>query len=311
MQKAKNNVISKIPVKFTESPEKVITIHNHPVFHFSIQKSKNIDEKTVESFGEEWKKFNRFTEEEIQYIGNEYFDLINEKDLKNSYVLDAGCGSGRWSKYLAGKVKFIEAIDPSIAIYYAAKLLGKEKNIRFTRIDIEHLPFPDNTFDFIISLGVLHHIPNTQKALCQLVKKLKPNGKILIYLYYALDNKNAFYKSIFWLSHLIRKIISQLPIGIKKIICDAIAFTIYLPLKYIAKLTILTFPKKNYHKHIPLYYYHNKTLRVIRNDALDRFGTPLEQRFTQEEIRAMLKHCGLKNIRFSPNEPYWHVIAQK
>jgi hypothetical protein len=49
----------------------------------------------------------------------------------------------------------------------------------------------------------------------------------------------------------------------------------------------------------------------MRNDALDRFGTPLEKRFTKTEIEAMLKQCGLTKIQFSNNQPYWHVIAQR
>ena len=49
----------------------------------------------------------------------------------------------------------------------------------------------------------------------------------------------------------------------------------------------------------------------MRNDALDRFGTPLEQRFNKSEIKAMMESGGLKNIVFSANAPYWHAIGQK
>src|ERR687898_870065 len=84
---------------------------------------KNLDKETVKSFGEEWIKFSSFDEAEIERMGNEYFDVLHYSSVdKNSYVLDVGCGTGRWSYYLSPKVKFIEAIDPSDAVFPAANL---------------------------------------------------------------------------------------------------------------------------------------------------------------------------------------------
>jgi hypothetical protein len=62
---------------------------------------------------------------------------------------------------------------------------------------------------------------------------------------------------------------------------------------------------------IPLSYYGNKSFNVIRNDALDRFGTPLEQRFSKVQIESMMQKAGLTDIKFSNNQPYWHVIGRK
>lgn len=300
-----------IPIKFTYHPDKTTAFKNKKIYHFNFNNSVNIDEVTVNSFGEEWIKFNSFTDEEINNIGKEYFDILELNKFEDAYVLDAGCGSGRWSKFLATKVKFIEAIDPSDAVYSAAQLLSDTNNIRISQVDIENLPFPDNTFDLIISLGVLHHIPDTPKALQKLVNKLKDKGTILIYLYYKLDNKPWYYHLIFNISNQLRKIISKLPSKLKKFICDVIAIIVYLPFKYLALFVKKLFPSKMFYKNIPLYYYMDKSFKVIRNDALDRFGTPLEQRFSKDEITRLLNDTGLVNIVFSKNEPYWHVKAQK
>jgi hypothetical protein len=62
---------------------------------------------------------------------------------------------------------------------------------------------------------------------------------------------------------------------------------------------------------IPLSYYSNKSFNVIRNDSLDRFGTPLEQRFSKKQIEKMMQKAGLHDIKFSNNQPYWHVMGQK
>jgi hypothetical protein len=70
-------------------------------------------------------------------------------------------------------------------------------------------------------------------------------------------------------------------------------------------------PGSDLYKRIPLSFYVDKPIKVIRNDALDRFGTPLEKRFTRNEIERMMTECGLANLHFSDSEPYWHVYGTK
>jgi hypothetical protein len=60
-----------------------------------------------------------------------------------------------------------------------------------------------------------------------------------------------------------------------------------------------------------LFGYENKSFYIIRNDSLDRFGTPLEQRFTRNQIQEMMERAGLENIVFSNNIPYWHAVGKK
>lgn len=272
----------------------------------------NIDSKTVESFGEEWLKFSSFSEEEIEIAGNQYFDIINETILnKDTSVLDLGCGSGRWTKFIAKKVKLVEAVDPSNAVFSANYLNRNEKNVRVTQASVSNIPFEDNTFDFVICLGVLHHIPNTQQALTDLVKKIKKGGTILLYLYYSLDNRSNLYKFIFKTSSLLRLFVSKMPKPLKKITCDVIAFTIYLPLVLVVRFFQFIFGKQAWIRKIPLSYYSDKSINIIRNDSLDRFGTPLEQRFSKNEIKKMMTNAGLSNIVFSNNEPYWHMTGKK
>jgi hypothetical protein len=62
---------------------------------------------------------------------------------------------------------------------------------------------------------------------------------------------------------------------------------------------------------LPFSYYAGKSWRVIRNDALDRFGTPLEKRFSQDQIRGFLEQAGLVDIRFSGKDPFWHCVARR
>jgi ubiquinone/menaquinone biosynthesis C-methylase UbiE len=297
-------------VPYNRSEENTKEINGKSIACFGAG-TENIDTVTVESFGDEWLKFDAFSAEEIKNAGDQYFDIVTEKMLNsNSKVLDLGCGSGRWTKYMADKAGFIEAVDPSEAVFSAAAVYGDLPNVRFTQAGVDTIPFAENSFDFVISLGVLHHIPDTSKALSTLMKKLKPGGFTLIYLYYALDNRGFLYRLIFNLSTLLRSVVSALPKRLKHLVCDLLAVFIYLPFVGLSKIVKAIVPGKLYLK-IPLAYYRDKSWNIIRNDALDRFGTPLEQRFTKLQIAEMLQNAGMHNLVFSEGEPYWHVVAQK
>lgn len=296
-------------LEYIEKPLRLKSVGNTEVACFGTGE-ENIDKVTVDSFGQEWLKFDEFSATEIKNAGDQYFDIITDSELnKKSRVLDLGCGSGRWTKYMADKAGRIEAVDPSEAVFSAASTYGNLKNVRFSQAGVDNIPFPDNSFDFIISLGVLHHITDTQMALNSVMKKLKPGGNILLYLYYALDNRGFLYKLIFNLSTIFRKIVSNLSHKAKHFVCDLIAVLVYFPLVTLSRILKL-FGGKLYLK-IPLAYYRDKSWNIIRNDALDRFGTPLEQRFSKIQITEMLKKSGATHIRFSDNEPYWHVVATK
>ena len=134
-----------------------------------------------------------------KFIAKDYFDIVKDEDIENKIVLDAGCGSGRWTKYIVNKAKHVELVDPSEAIFVAAKLLKNFSNVSINHASIDQLPFKDEYFDFIMSLGVIHHIPNMELALKHLTSKLKKEGKILLYIYYNLENRSLIYKAIFFL----------------------------------------------------------------------------------------------------------------
>lgn len=269
----------------------------------------NIDAATVEAFGQEWERFGQFEAAEIEAIGNEYFDLFAETDWAHiSTALDVGCGSGRWSRYLATRVSHVEAIDPSEAWMIAQENCSDLEHVRVTKASATAIPFPDASFDLVICLGVLHHIPDTRQALKQVCKAVKPGGRLLLYLYYNLEQRSGFTKAILAVVNGLRRGISRLPRGPRNATCDILAVLIYWPLVTAARLGArLGLSVARW----PLSYYCNKSWHVIRNDARDRFGTPLEQRFSRAEIAEMLKDAGMQAPVFSENAPFWHCTSQK
>jgi SAM-dependent methyltransferase len=266
---------------------------------------KNIDIETVRGFGQEWSTFNQegMSEPERMEVFRKYFSLI-DWSKKPRRALDMGCGSGRWDVLAAPLVGELVAVDASREALQVARRNVKAPNVSFVESTPEDLPFPDRHFDLIFSLGVLHHVPNTQSAICSLANKLCAGGTLLLYLYYSFENRQTWFKIIWKFSDLGRRIISGLPFSLRYVATQIIALTVYWPLARIARY--LPVPHS-----WPLKLYANRSFYVMRTDSLDRFGTKLEKRFTRKQIIEMLESAGFKNIRFSNSEPYWVCVATK
>lgn len=295
---------------YNQKPIQVAKGRNREISIFSTS-GENIDLEVVQSFGDEWSKFHDFPDETINEIAKEYFDIVDETMVnKNTYALDIGCGTGRWTRFLTGKAGFIEAIDPSQAIFAADTLLADISNVRLTKASTDNIPFNDETFDFAMSVGVLHHIPDTQKAMQDCVKKVKKGGYFYCYLYHNLESRGIVFKTIFNLSELIRKVVCKLPPKLKRAVCDFLAIIIYMPLILLLRFLWALGFKKLAMK-IPLSGYKDKSFFVIRNDSLDKFGTKLEQRFSKQEVIDMMSNSGLSEIVVSPISPYYHAVGKK
>ena len=275
-----------------------------------LQKFK--EKKLIEDFGKEWVRFDqsKLPSYEHNLLFSNYFRILPKNFFKSNLVCaDLGGGSGRWSQIIAKKIKKLIFVEPSLqAINIAKKKLSKFKNITFVNQKIENLKIENNLLDFAFSLGVLHHTNNYLKAIKLIRKKIKVQGFFLIYLYYNFDNKPFFYLYLWYLSNIVRKIISLFPFTLKKFICELIAIFIYYPLAKFSKLLdYLNINSSN----IPLSFYKNTSLYTMRTDSLDRFSTIIEKRFSKVQIKKILKNCGFYNIRFSNSAPYWCVLCQR
>ena len=203
-------------------------------------------------------------------------DFINNQII-NSYILDVGCGNGRNMENKNYRFIGIDNCNKFIEICNK-KNLEKYKNISFLNQTTQNCSLEVESQDFGYCLGVLHHIPDTNEAIRDCARILKKGAPFLIYVYYDFENKPRWFKIIWKISDYIRRMISKLPTNAKKLICDIIAFTIYFPLSRFANLL----SKLNINaENVPLSDYKNKTIYQLRNDALDRFGTRLEKRFSK------------------------------
>jgi SAM-dependent methyltransferase len=170
------------------------------------------------------------------------------------------------------------------------------------------MPIGEGTLDFGYSLGVLHHIPDTKAALESCVRCLKPGAPLLVYLYYRFDNRPAWFRAIWKISEVARRVVSNCPYALRYWLSQFIAATVYWPLARSAKLAEKLGARV---EGLPLSFYRSRSFYVMRTDALDRFGTSLEQRFTRAEIQEMMEDCGLERVQFSDEPPFWCAIGWK
>lgn len=272
----------------------------------------NLDDEVVKEFGLEWTRFDQseLTDDDLLCMFEGYFHIFPWGALPaNAAGVDIGCGSGRWAKLVAPRVGHLHLVDPSpAALNVAERNLSGAANVSFHVAPADRLPFGEATLDFAYALGVLHHVPDTARAIQSIVRLLKPGAPFLIYLYYKFDQRPLWFRALWKASDLVRRVICQLPGNLKNLVCDAIAVFVYWPLARTARLLekLRMLPKS-----WPLAYYCDRSFYVMRTDALDRFGTRLEQRFSRDQIRQMLEAAGFERISFSDRQPFWCAVAYK
>lgn len=272
----------------------------------------NIDPKTVEGFGEEWAAYDQteLTGDEHLRMFNEYFGIFPFGTLPaGAEGFDLGCGSGRWALLASERVGHLHCIDPSEkALAVARRRLADRPNVDFHLAGVDDIPLADGSQDFGYSLGVLHHIPDTEAAMANCVRKLKAGAPFLVYLYYNFDNRPAWFRALWRSTDVARRGICRLPFALRKGITTGIAAAVYWPLGRTARF--LERRGRNVAA-FPLSSYRESTFYTMRTDALDRFGTRLEQRFSRREIEAMMVRCGLEDVRFSDGVPHWVACGRK
>jgi SAM-dependent methyltransferase len=274
--------------------------------------SKNIDPSTVLGFGDEWERFDQadLDEQELDVLFTRYFSIFPWSILKDDAVgFDMGCGSGRWAKLVAPRIGVLHCIDPSSALEVAKRNLSEYSNCFFHNSSVDSLNIPEASMDFGYSLGVLHHVPDTAAGIQSCAKLLKPGAPFLLYLYYAFDNKPKWFRRLWLISDVLRRCVSKLPHRARYLVSQLIAIILYWPLARFALFAEWLRVSDEHIQALPLSAYRGLSFYTMRTDALDRFGTCLEQRFTRIEITKMMEIAGFKNISFSNNLPYWCAVG--
>ncbi len=279
-------------------------------------KDENIDQGVIDGFGHEWAAFDYAETETAEALDAQFAAYCAPLNLSQfnpatSVVGDFGAGSGRWSSRLAPYFSRVYALEPSDGANKVLKSkFASDSKIMVLQETVGVNSIPAASLDLAMSLGVLHHIPDTALAIKDVSRSIKPGGVFLCYLYYNLENKPTYYKLIFKGVNVVRRVISASPQPVRRLSTTVIAALVYWPLARLSKaLSKLGRNTSN----LPLHHYAEMPFVMLANDALDRFGTSLEQRFSKAEIAEMLRAADfdLTTLKFSEIEPFWTFAVNK
>ena len=246
--------------------------------------------RTQASFGYEWTHFSDWRQSgETNF--RDYFAGIDLDTLHGRTVLDAGCGMGRHARQVASFSGRVLALDFSQAIDQAARNTRERGNVACIQADLLDLPLADQSFDLTYSLGVLHHLADTERALMELVRTLKPGGQLRIYLYWK---RHGWSGRLLALVTLARKVTTRLPFPVLKGLCLGLSALLYGGVVIQYKLLVRLGATR--HRSWPLFVYATYPFNVLYNDQFDRFSAPIEKRYDAHEVERLLRAMGLERV---------------
>lgn len=249
-----------------------------------------VSRRTQASFGYEWTEFSDWRpsgEENCQ----DYFTGLDLASLAPAVVLDAGCGMGRHARFVAPYARRLVAVDFSAAVEQAANNLHDEANVSLLKADLRNLPLQDASFDFIYSLGVLHHITDTGGTIERLVAKLKPGGRLRIYVYWE---RSGWPGRLLRGVTLARRVTTRLPFGVLRTFCWVLSVALSAAVIWPYRIAFRLGARRL--SGWPLFVYTKYPFRVLYNDQFDRFSAPLEKRYTSEGAKTLLESAGLVDV---------------
>ena len=142
---------------------------------------KKVEGETADLYDDLWADIG---EKEFKRYRKRLTTILPEHFYTEKICLDAGCGQGAISSIISEKAKKLYSIDiGEKALESTKKNILNTNNVVFKKASLLNIPFEDNSFDFIVSNGVIHHTPNPKRALDELRRVLKPEGELLLGIY--------------------------------------------------------------------------------------------------------------------------------
>ena len=283
-----------------------LTPTSNGIVHVRPTEADELTRQTLESFGYEWTTFSR-VESEDEAFWETYFRDVPLDQLKNAVALDAGCGKGRYSYFLAPHVRALAALDASAAIESAATNLAAQPNVTLFHCDLREVPFADQSFDFVCCLGVLHHLSDPRAGFRSLVRVLAPGGRLLIYVYSRPDCSGARAYGLAAASYL-RRLTPRLPHRMLRTACAPVAAALYASL--VAPGVVGEWLHVKRLAGLPLANYRHQPLRSLWLDTFDRLSAPVEHRYVWSEIESWFHAEGLQ-VQAVREEAGLYVLAQR
>lgn len=261
---------------------------------------------TAAAFGWEWTRYvEMHPQYEEQFRG--WIHPLQPEFFAGKIVLDAGCGIGRHMHFAAAYgAHEVIGMDLSAAVDTCFRNVGELPNVHVVQADIYNPPFqrlaPGGPFDFVYSIGVLHHLPDPRRGFESLLELVRPGGTIFAWVY-GYENTGLVRVLV---NPLRQHVTSRLPAGIVNVLALPLAIAVH----GVARLVYRPLRRTHLFNLLPLHeYIHTLSTFSFRqnvNIVVDHLVAPITFYLKREEFEAWFVDNGLEDIEVSwRNQNSW------
>ena len=241
-----------------------------------------VDDQHLKSFGDQWTTYEvaHDDEDKATFAAKTGMQL---EQLDGLRVLDAGCGGGRYSRICGEAGATVIGADHSRAVDKATSLCSHLPDVSFVQADLKQLPLEKESFDFVFSIGVLHHDVNTRAVFDSVAKLVCPGGQYSVWLY----RRNQWWQEA--INSGLRAITTRTPAAVLKPFCHAGAIAGGTPIvnRTLNKLV-------NFSAHPS---YENRVC-----DTFDWWAPKHQHHHTVDELSSWFHEAGFDALRVLPPE---------
>lgn len=261
---------------------------------------------TSRAFGTQWKMLGElsavFTAEFESYLAP-----LSSSELRGLRVLDAGCGMGKFSLAAAQVgARAVVAVDLSEAVDVAYEHLKALPNAHVVQASIYRLPFRPGLFEFIFSIGVLHHLPDPEQGFRRLLPLATRDGRVFVWLY-AYEGNERFVR---WLDPLRAHVLCRLPSWVNRLVATALAVplwgviaAVYVPLAWFGRI-----PRLPYAEYF--LYFWRLGFPTFWGTVYDKLVPPVAFYLTRDQVRRWVSAGGLTELHLRHrNGNSWACLA--
>lgn len=249
--------------------------------------------RTMESFGFEWNEFEDYDEDNF----DAWLAPLTPEFFRGKVGLDAGCGAGRHALRAHRYGAEVVAVDLSRAVDAAYRKARMADGVHVVQGDIFNPPLASRSFEFVYSLGVLHHTPDPPGAFQKLVPLLAPGATIAVMVY--ASGRSLTLGTL----ALMRAVTTRLPLPVTKSLSwlAAVADTtgpiaVYRALRRLG-LTPAVLDRLT-PEHVRLYA--RDTFQTCYTDWLDRLSYPHVHYYSRADLVQWLATAGLHQTMVRP-----------
>jgi len=254
------------------------------------------DDNYASSFGYQW---NLFRKEQIDTFNGTTLSADRfwsetdwtEEQMSGKWVLDAGCGAGRFLDIASRTKGEIVGVDLSNAIDAAKENLADRENVHFVQASIYELPFQDGSFDYCYSIGVIQHTPDRERALRSLAAKVKAGGQLAVTIYPRKPWTRLYSK--YWLRPVTKRMKKETLLGLIRGAMPVVfpVTDVLFRVPVLKKLFMFAIPVANYVHEKQLTREQRYNWAIL--DTFDMLSPQFDRPMSEDEARRPLEESGL------------------